>query len=82
MARSPMIRVSSPQAAGGFRRLEKIARQGAVVAHLVVDISEAKSMYFKHFADVAEVAQAAVKRCADHPVSLPLQVQNDLARAG
>ncbi len=82
MPRSSMRRVSSLMARVALRRLEKIARQGAVVAHLVIDIGEAEAVNFQHLADVAEVAQAAVKRGGDHAVSLALQVQNNLSRAG
>ncbi len=62
--------------------MEEIARQRAMVADLVVHISEAKAVDLHHLADIAQVAKAAVKRGGDHAVPVTLQVKNDLPRAG
>ena len=66
----------------GLARLEEAAGQGAVVAHRVIHIGKAEAVNLQHLADVAQVAQAAVERGGDDPVSLALQVKNDLSRAG
>ncbi len=70
-----MLRVALPG-------VKKIPRQRAVVAYLVIHVGKAEAVDLQHLANVAEVAQAAVKRGGHDAVSLALEVKNNFSRAG